>query len=177
MTSRQEQRNADELTEAEQIRIYSVNKLVDKIKEKFPGMTNLKVFICFNYIKKSKIGLHYVMPLGIMINNKFFTVDKLGERLDIEAFLFNVKDSQYNYMSMRKDYKFWCLDIDSTKQIAFKSFNYYNSKLLCITDQKIINKLIPPAEELRIDIDVETGMFDEEILENEMDADIMSQGE
>ena len=146
MTSRQAQKDAAKLTEVEQIRIYSVNKLVDKFKQKFPGMTNLKVFINFNNIRKSKINLYYVRPLGVMINNKLILIDEIIEWLD-DGFLFNIKESQYDYMSMRKGYTFWCLYVDCSKQIAFKSFNYYNSKLLAITDQKIINKLVPPPEE------------------------------
>ena len=169
MTSRQNEIAAGALSQAEQIKIYSVNKLVEKIKEKFPGMTNLKIFINFNYIKKSKIDLYYVMPLALMINNKLYTDDEFEKRLGIETFLFNVKNSQYNKMSMRKYITFWCLDIDCSKQIESKGFKYYNSILLCIRDQKIIEMISPPPDEFYFPID------EQQALEDEIENDLMSQ--
>ncbi len=67
-------------------------------------------------------------------------------------------------MSMRKKYLYWCVNIDCSKQIEFKTFKYYNTKLLYITDTKIINKLIPPAEELIMNFEDEefNEMFENE---------------
>ena len=168
----------EEQTEAikDQLKIYTVNKLVDKLKEIWPGMTNLKVFFNFNYIKVSKIGLHYVKPLAIMINNRLIALDDLME-VAFNDFLFNIKESQYNYMAMRRNYLFWCFDIDASKQNEFKVSNfyakYYESKLLYIADQKIINKIIPPAQEFTFD-DFYFDEESEEVREQEEENYIMS---
>ena len=163
----------------DQLKIYTVNKLVDKLKEIWPGMTNLKVFFNFNYIKVSKIGLHYVKPLAIMINNRLIALDDLME-VAFNDFLFNIKESQYNYMAMRRNYLFWCFDIDASKQNEFKVSNfyakYYESKLLYIADQKIINKIIPPAQEFTFD-DFYFDEENEDVKEQEEENYIMSKEE
>ena len=139
----------------EATKIYSTNQLVEEVKKVYPGMKSLKVFINYTYIKISKIDLHFVQPLGFMIGHNIITNEELSARMNVETILFNISNSHYNYMTLRKQYTFWCISIDCKDKKTFNEYTYYNTKLMFVNNQTLIDSLLPAATEFTMDDDEE----------------------
>ena len=130
--------------------IFSVTKLTDALKQKFPGAQKIAVIINADYITQTKTGNGLTRPYGILINKRKMNMEEVCEILGIESLTFSLKPSQYRYIKTRSSDMFWCVVIGCEKQTKTtneETIEYYPTTLYIIRDQSLIASFVPRAQE------------------------------
>lgn len=134
--------------------IFSVTRLTDALKQKFPGAQKIAVIINADYVTQTKMGNGLTRPCGIIINKRKIGFDELCEILEIESLTFSMSAAQYRYIKLRTSNTYWSLVINcdkQTKTVNDDTIEYYPTSLFFIKDQSLITSFVPKAQEFNFE--------------------------